>query len=332
MLTDGKGAERRTRVEPRRPARRLPRHGRDGVSYDLYHRRARLTTSRAAPGVQRLPEELVGRRTGRPTTPNYSSRNFVSANESHLYVMDIATAALTPVSEGDEPASVSQAQFTAGRPRRLPGHQPRQRVRAAAARGPGHRRGRNTHRPHSLGHRKLRAQRRRPLSRLGGERRRHEPADGGRHGQTHRDRCRRCPTAASAASRSIAPASGWRCRWRARSRRATCSCWSSSATRWCATRGARPVPSIRCSSCRPNWCAFRPSIATTASTGRFPRSSIRPAARPARIRCYIDIHGGPESQAHAGLQSVHAIPGARDGLRGDHAQRARLDAATARPT
>ena len=28
--------------------------------------------------------------------------NFVSANESHLYVMDIATAALTPVSEGDE--------------------------------------------------------------------------------------------------------------------------------------------------------------------------------------------------------------------------------------
>jgi dipeptidyl aminopeptidase/acylaminoacyl peptidase len=38
--------------------------------------------------------------------------NFVSANESHLYVMDIATAALTPVSEGSDPASVSEARFT----------------------------------------------------------------------------------------------------------------------------------------------------------------------------------------------------------------------------
>jgi dipeptidyl aminopeptidase/acylaminoacyl peptidase len=40
-------------------------------------------------------------------------RNFVSANESHLFVMDIATAALTPVSEGAGPASVAQAKFTA---------------------------------------------------------------------------------------------------------------------------------------------------------------------------------------------------------------------------
>jgi dipeptidyl aminopeptidase/acylaminoacyl peptidase len=38
--------------------------------------------------------------------------NFVSANESHLYVMDVATAALTPVSEGSDPASVSEARFT----------------------------------------------------------------------------------------------------------------------------------------------------------------------------------------------------------------------------
>ncbi len=38
--------------------------------------------------------------------------NFVSANESHLFVMDLATAALTPVSEGDTPASVSGARFT----------------------------------------------------------------------------------------------------------------------------------------------------------------------------------------------------------------------------
>jgi dipeptidyl aminopeptidase/acylaminoacyl peptidase len=38
--------------------------------------------------------------------------NYVAANEAHLYVMDIATAALTPVSEGDGPASVSTAAFT----------------------------------------------------------------------------------------------------------------------------------------------------------------------------------------------------------------------------
>jgi dipeptidyl aminopeptidase/acylaminoacyl peptidase len=38
--------------------------------------------------------------------------NYVSANEAHLYVLDIATAALTPVSEGEGPASVSGARFT----------------------------------------------------------------------------------------------------------------------------------------------------------------------------------------------------------------------------
>ncbi len=113
---------------------------------------SRLTTFAAAPGVQRLSEELVGARlvARRHQT---TDRNFVSANESHLYVLDIATAALTPVSEGSEPASVSQAQFTAEGPRRLPHHQPRQRVRAVAARGPGHRRGGNAHRAHPLGYR-----------------------------------------------------------------------------------------------------------------------------------------------------------------------------------
>jgi len=39
--------------------------------------------------------------------------NFVSATESHLYVMDIATAALTPVSEGAGTASIGGASFTA---------------------------------------------------------------------------------------------------------------------------------------------------------------------------------------------------------------------------
>jgi dipeptidyl aminopeptidase/acylaminoacyl peptidase len=38
--------------------------------------------------------------------------NFVSATESHLFVMDLASAALTPLSEGEEPASVSGARFT----------------------------------------------------------------------------------------------------------------------------------------------------------------------------------------------------------------------------
>jgi dipeptidyl aminopeptidase/acylaminoacyl peptidase len=38
--------------------------------------------------------------------------NFVSANEAHLFVMDIASAVLTPVSEGAEPASVGDARFT----------------------------------------------------------------------------------------------------------------------------------------------------------------------------------------------------------------------------
>ncbi len=81
-------------------------------------------------------------------------RNFVSANESHLYVMDIATAALTPVSEGEGPRACRR-RSSRRRPRRLPHHQSRQRVRAAAARGSGHRRGGNAHRPHSLGHRQL---------------------------------------------------------------------------------------------------------------------------------------------------------------------------------
>jgi len=39
--------------------------------------------------------------------------NFVSANESHLFVMDLTTASLTPVSEGKEVASVAGARFTA---------------------------------------------------------------------------------------------------------------------------------------------------------------------------------------------------------------------------
>jgi Tol biopolymer transport system component len=39
-------------------------------------------------------------------------RNFVSASESHLFVLDITTAALTPVSEDSEPAAISDAKFT----------------------------------------------------------------------------------------------------------------------------------------------------------------------------------------------------------------------------
>ena len=68
------------------------------------------------------------------------------------------------------------------------------------------RRGREPHRPHPLGHRRLRAQRRRPLPRLGGQRRRPQPPDRGQRRARAPKACRRCPTAASAASPSIAPA------------------------------------------------------------------------------------------------------------------------------
>ncbi len=250
MLTDGKGLN--GGLVWSHDGRRVAYHStaRDGVSYDLY----------IAEPAGIAPPRLVFNgfqknwsvEAWSPDDTKLLIRNFVSANESHLFVMDIATAALTPVSEGPEPASVSDARFSRGWPRRLSHHQPRQRVRAAAACGPGDRRRRSADRPHSLGHRQLRAQRRRPLSRLGGERRRRQPPDRGRRGEARGNPAAACRMAASAASASIRPASAWPSRWRARSRRATCTCSKSSATPSCATPAARRARSIRCSSCPPS--------------------------------------------------------------------------------
>ena len=107
------GRERRPGVEPRRPARGLPQHGARRRELRPVHRRARQHLS-----PRRAWCSTASRRTGRcedwsPDDTKLLISNFVSANESHLYVLDIASAALTPVSEGAEPASVSGARFTA---------------------------------------------------------------------------------------------------------------------------------------------------------------------------------------------------------------------------
>ncbi len=85
---------------------------RDGVSYDLFI---------AEPGNQFVAPRLVYNGFQKnwsvmdwsPDDSKLLISNFVSAIESHLYVMDIASAALTPVSEGPAPASITAARFTA---------------------------------------------------------------------------------------------------------------------------------------------------------------------------------------------------------------------------
>ena len=111
MLTDGKGLH--GGLAWSHDGRRVAFHGtgRDGVSYDLFI--AEPTNNFATPrlvfnGFQKNWSVADWS----PDDTRLLISNFVSANESHLYVMDIATAALTPVSEGDDPASVSQAKFT----------------------------------------------------------------------------------------------------------------------------------------------------------------------------------------------------------------------------
>jgi dipeptidyl aminopeptidase/acylaminoacyl peptidase len=111
MRTDGKGLH--GGVVWSHDGRRLAFHGtgRDGVSYDLF----------LAEPANNQPPRLVYNGFQKnwsvqdfsPDDTKLLIRNFVSANESHLFVMDIATAALTPVSEGAGPASVAQAKFTA---------------------------------------------------------------------------------------------------------------------------------------------------------------------------------------------------------------------------
>ena len=145
MLTDGKGLN--GGLAWSHDGRRVAFHGtgRDGVSYDLFI--AEPANNFAAPRlVFNGFQKNWSVQDWSPDDTKLLINNFVSANESHLFVMDIATAALTPVSEGDGRRERLAGEVHARRPRRLPGHQPRQRVPAAAARRPGHRRGRDAHR------------------------------------------------------------------------------------------------------------------------------------------------------------------------------------------
>jgi Tol biopolymer transport system component len=111
MLSSGKGVN--GGLVWSHDGRRVAFHGtaRDGVSYDLFI---------AEPGNRLAAPRLVFNGFQKnwsvadwsPDDTKLLIANFVSAAESHLYVMDIATAALTPVSEGDDIASVSGARFT----------------------------------------------------------------------------------------------------------------------------------------------------------------------------------------------------------------------------
>jgi dipeptidyl aminopeptidase/acylaminoacyl peptidase len=111
MLTDGKGLNGGPTWS--HDGRRVAFHGtgRDGVSYDLFI--AEPANNLATPrlvynGFQKNWSVLDWS----PDDSKLLISNFVSANEAHLFVMDIATAVLTPVSEGAEPASIGDARFT----------------------------------------------------------------------------------------------------------------------------------------------------------------------------------------------------------------------------
>jgi len=110
MLTTGQGVN--GRIVWSHDGRRFAFHStaRDGVSYDLMI---------AEPGQLAAPrlvfngfEKSWNVEDWSPDDTKLLIRNFVSADESHLFVMDIASAALTPVSEGGEPANVDSARFT----------------------------------------------------------------------------------------------------------------------------------------------------------------------------------------------------------------------------
>jgi dipeptidyl aminopeptidase/acylaminoacyl peptidase len=111
MISDGKGLH--GGLHWSHDGRRVAFHGtgRDGVSYDLFV---------AEPAGNVAPRLVYNGFRKNWSVADWSPddtklliTNFVSANESHLYVMDLATAALTPVGEGSGVASVSGARFTA---------------------------------------------------------------------------------------------------------------------------------------------------------------------------------------------------------------------------
>jgi dipeptidyl aminopeptidase/acylaminoacyl peptidase len=112
QLTDGKGLY--GGVNWSHDGRRIAFHGtgRDGVSYDLY-----IAEPANKFGGPRLVfngfQKSWSVQDWSPDDSKLLIVNRVSANEGHLYVMDVATASLTPVSEGKGVASISQAEFTA---------------------------------------------------------------------------------------------------------------------------------------------------------------------------------------------------------------------------
>jgi len=112
MLSSGQGVNGGLKWS--RDGRRVAYHStaRDGVSYDLMIAEPGNTFG-AARLVFNGFQKNWSVEDWSPDDTKLLISNFVSANESHLYVMDIASAALTPVSEGEAPASVSGARFTA---------------------------------------------------------------------------------------------------------------------------------------------------------------------------------------------------------------------------
>jgi dipeptidyl aminopeptidase/acylaminoacyl peptidase len=112
MITDGKGLN--GGAVWAHDGRRVAFHGtgRDGASYDLY-----LAEPANKIGAPRLVfngfQKSWAVQGWSPDDSKLLIVNRVSANEGHLYVMDVATAQLTPVSEGKGVASISQAEFSA---------------------------------------------------------------------------------------------------------------------------------------------------------------------------------------------------------------------------
>src|SRR5262245_34946817 len=112
MLTTGKGVN--GGLAWSHDGRRFAFHStaRDGVSYDLFI---------AEPGNALAQPRLVFNGFQKswnvedwsPDDTKLLIRNFVSADDQHLLEMNIATAAVTGVSEGEEPASVDSARFAA---------------------------------------------------------------------------------------------------------------------------------------------------------------------------------------------------------------------------
>jgi len=112
MLTDGKGVN--GGLAWSHDGRRVAYHStaRDGVSYDLFV--AEPTNNISQPRlVYNGFQKNWSVDDWSPDDTKLLITNRISASESHLFVLDVASAGLTPVSEGSEPASVSGARFSA---------------------------------------------------------------------------------------------------------------------------------------------------------------------------------------------------------------------------